>query len=99
VAFTLIFPVKSRFGEFLFYIGNTGLFFRPLTSLLKRPPVSTQTSRKAFLAKLTGFLALAGLAPKMFAKSASSAAAPVSPKVSFTVRPDARSVARSADSV
>ncbi|HTJ78819.1 MAG TPA: hypothetical protein VL357_07455 [Rariglobus sp.] len=65
--------------------------------------MSNQSSRKAFLAKLTGFLALAGLAPKILAKSAAAAATPVSPKVPFTVRNDtrsvARSVARSADSV
>jgi len=95
----LIFPANARFGEFLFYFGNLGLFFRGLNSLLKRSPVSNQSSRKAFLAKLTGFLALAGLAPKLLAKSASSAATPVSSQVPFAVRPDARSVARSADSV
>ncbi|MFA6289461.1 MAG: hypothetical protein WC661_18930 [Opitutaceae bacterium] len=61
--------------------------------------MSTQPTRKAFLAKLTGLLALAGLAPTMFARSTASAVAPVSPKVPFSVRPDVRSVARSADSV
>jgi len=31
VAFRLTFLGKTRFAEFLFYIGNTGLFFRQLT--------------------------------------------------------------------
>jgi len=56
--------------------------------------VSTQHSRKTFFAKLAGLFAAAGVAPKLLAKSASPAAAPVAATAPFAIRPDVRSVAR-----
>ncbi|MBW8780387.1 MAG: hypothetical protein JF599_00655 [Verrucomicrobia bacterium] len=61
--------------------------------------MSTQHSRKNFFAKLLGLFAVAGAAPKLLAKSAVAAVAPVSPASPFVVRNDARTVARSGDSV
>ena len=59
--------------------------------------MSHDPSRKHFLAKLIGLVAVAGLAPKLLAKSAAPATpTPVkSPVVSL--RPETRAVARRGD--
>jgi hypothetical protein len=60
--------------------------------------VSHDPSRKSFLGKLTGIVALVGLAPRLLVKSA--AAAPASEKANpVLVRPDSRAVARRVESV
>ncbi|MFA6962499.1 MAG: hypothetical protein WC205_17215 [Opitutaceae bacterium] len=62
--------------------------------------MSHQHSRKTFFAKLLGLFAVAGVAPKLLAKSsASPAAAPVSAEAPFKVTQDSRTVARSGDTV
>jgi hypothetical protein len=62
--------------------------------------VSHQHSRKTFFAKLLGLIAVAGVAPKLLAKSTvSSTAAPALPSVPFKVSADSRTVARSGDLV
>jgi hypothetical protein len=64
-------------------------------------PVSHQHSRKNFFAKLLGLFAVAGVAPKLLAKStvSSAVAAPVPPAAPFKVSADSRTVARSGDAV
>jgi hypothetical protein len=84
--------------EILVYIPNSAPFFGG-DSNHSTEPVSHDPSRKSFLAKLIGFIAVAGVAPRVVAKSAVSVTpadrpAPVSP---FTVRPDDRAVPRRAD--
>ena len=62
--------------------------------------MSHQHSRKTFFAKLLGLFAVAGVAPKLLAKtSVSPVAAPVSPAAPFKVSADSRTVARSGDAV
>jgi hypothetical protein len=61
--------------------------------------VSHDPSRKHFLAKLIGLVAVAGLAPKLLAKRAVPAApVPNQPKSDalIAIRPDSRAVARRA---
>jgi hypothetical protein len=63
--------------------------------------VSHDPSRKSFLAKLVGLVAVAGFAPRAVAKLSVSAPSkssntPVSP---FSLQPDVRAVARRADTV
>jgi hypothetical protein len=62
-------------------------------------PVSHDPTRKSFLAKLIGLVAVAGLAPRLVTKAATTppAAKPTAP--SIHLRPDSRAVARRADSV
>jgi len=61
--------------------------------------VSQDQTRKHFLAKFIGLIAAAGLAPKLLARPAGIAAAPVAPAASFQLQPEARAVARSSDAV
>jgi hypothetical protein len=62
--------------------------------------VSHQHSRKSFFAKLLGLFAVAGVAPKLLAKSTvSTVVAPVNPAAPFTLSADSRTVARSGDAV
>jgi hypothetical protein len=63
--------------------------------------VSHDPSRKSFLGKLAGFVAVAGFAPRLLAKPLSANPSSTSAKASvpFTVRSDSRAVARRADSV
>jgi len=86
--------------EILVYIPNSAPFFGG-DSNHSTEHVSHDPSRKSFLAKLIGFIAVAGLAPRVVAKSTLSVEptnqpAPVLP---FTLRTDARAVARRADAV
>ena len=86
--------------EILVYIPNSAPFFGG-DSNHSTEPVSHDPSRKSFLAKLIAFIALAGFAPRVVAKSAigvqpADRAAPVS---AFTLRPDDRAVPRRADAV
>ena len=86
--------------EILFYFGKMTPFLRRLLLILKKPvnPVSNQHSRKTFFAKLLGFIAVAGVAPKLLAKSTvSPEVAPVPPAAPFKVSADSRTVARSGD--
>ena len=55
--------------------------------------VSPNCSRKSFLAKLGGLLAVGGLVPALFGKSAPAPVAPVAPVVKLRVEP--RAVPRS----
>ena len=58
--------------------------------------VSPHHTRKSFFAKLAGFAAVLGLAPKLLGKSVIPVQAKASvPEVPFTVRTDDRAVARS----
>jgi len=61
--------------------------------------VSHDPSRKRFLGKLTGLLALAGIAPRLVAKSAAAVTAPAEIARPVVLRPDSRAVARRAESV
>jgi hypothetical protein len=66
------------------------------------PPVSYDSTRKSFLAKLAGLTAVIGLAPRWLAPGAAVAAAPApeaAPRPAVTVNPDRRAVARRTDSV
>lgn len=62
-------------------------------------PVSHDSSRKQFFAKLLGAAAAMSVAPKLLAKSAPSAATPAVPALPVVVRSEVRAVARRADSV
>jgi hypothetical protein len=66
------------------------------------PPVSYDSTRKSFLAKLAGAAVVLGLAPRWLASGPSdrvapAAAAPARP--ALAVNPDPRAIARRADSV
>jgi hypothetical protein len=75
------------------------LFRGDFSSFITRP-VTHNSSRKAFLARLLGVTALLGSFPKLFAKAATtSVITPDSNARPFELRPDARAVARRADSV
>jgi hypothetical protein len=63
--------------------------------------VSYDSSRKTFLAKLIGVAAVAGFAPRLFAKktvATISTAAPTKER-KFALRPDTRAVARRDESL
>jgi len=60
--------------------------------------VTHDPSRKGFLAKMAGLIAVAGLAPRLLA-NASLAPAPSTTVSPVKIRPDARAVARRNDSV
>jgi hypothetical protein len=72
-----------------------------LAAILTTDDVSHDPTRKSFLAKLIGLVAIAGLAPRALAKSAvtTPASNTASPVLPFTLRPDARAVARREDAV
>ena len=91
---------KNAMAEILVYNANYAPFFggdfNHSTDIVSHDP-----SRKSFLAKLVGLVAVAGFAPRLLAKAQESsrpvnAAAVVS---KFALRPDARAVARRSDSV
>jgi len=92
--------VKNAATEFLVYNPNCAPFFggdfNPSTDTVSHDP-----SRKTFLAKLIGFAAVAGFAPRVLAKVPGSTVStqPATPVSPFTLRPDSRAVARRADSV
>lgn len=91
-----------RHPKFWFTTANGTRFFCGDFNLFPSP-VSHDPSRKNFLAKLLGLAAVAGIAPRLFAKSASSVIAPgatpsAAPK-SFTLQSESRAVSRRADSV
>jgi hypothetical protein len=67
-----------------------------LAAILTTDDVSHDPTRKSFLAKLIGLVAIAGLAPRALAKAAATetASSPTPRVLPFTVRPDARAVAR-----
>ena len=91
---------KNAMAEILVYNANYAPFFggdfNHSTDIVSHDP-----SRKSFLAKLIGLVAVAGFAPRMLAKSpGSTVSTRPSPAVSpFTLRSDARAVARRVDSV
>jgi hypothetical protein len=64
-----------------------------------RQPVSQDQTRKHFLAKFIGLIAAAGLAPKLLARPSAGSPAPVVPAAPFQLHPEARAVARRAESV
>jgi len=68
----------------------------PITSHV---PVSHDPSRKQFFAKLLGAAAAVSVAPKLLAKSSPAAVTPAVSALPVMVRPEARAVARRADSV
>jgi len=72
-----------------------------LAAILTTDDVSHDPTRKSFLAKLIGLVAIAGLAPRALAKSAATASAPEtgSPVSRIALRPDARAVARRPDAL
>jgi hypothetical protein len=74
------------------------LFRGDFSSFITRP-VTQNSSRKVFLAKLLGVTALLGCFPRLFAKTTASAITPDSNARPFELRPDARAVARRSDSV
>ena len=82
------------------YNANCAAFFggdfNPSTDTVSHDP-----SRKSFIAKLAGLVAVAGFAPRALAKlPAAVVTTTPTPVVSpFTLRTDARAVARRADSV
>jgi hypothetical protein len=61
--------------------------------------VSHDPSRKRFLGKLLGLAAVAGIAPRALAKSTVQAATNDQRQAPIVPKPDARAVARRADSV
>jgi hypothetical protein len=84
----------------LIYNPNAELFFRQRFSTISPTPVSHDPTRKSFLAKLTGLIAVAGFAPRLFARAASSpAVTALPPAPTIALRPDSRAVARRADSI
>ena len=56
--------------------------------------MSHDPSRKHFLAKLTGLVAVAGLAPRLFTKTRARPAVPAVDASLIALRPDSRAVAR-----
>jgi len=91
---------KNRAAEILVYNRNSAPFFggdfNHSTATVIHDP-----SRKSFLAKLVGLVAVAGFAPRMLAKLPESAASKGSaaPVSSFTLQPESRAVARRSDSI
>jgi hypothetical protein len=67
--------------------------------------VSQDHSRKHFLAKFIGLIAVGGFVPKLFSRPAGAAGAapgsdiPAARPASFQLKPETRAVARRADSV
>lgn len=91
-----------RHPKFWFTTANVTRFFGADFNLFP-PHVSHDPSRKSFLGKLIGLVAVAGLAPRLFAKSASSVTAstatPAAAPKPFTLQSETRAVSRRADSV
>jgi hypothetical protein len=96
-----ILTAKDARPEILVYKRNRAHFFRPDFNHPPPTSVSHDPSRKSFLAKMIGLVAVAGLAPRLAARAATSR--PETDRSSatpaITLRPDARAVARRADSV
>lgn len=82
------------------YIGKSAPFLGPDSNHFLSP-VSHDPSRKRFLGKLIGLTAIVGLAPQALAKPVVAAADVPQPRDSakFAIRPDARAIARRADSL
>jgi hypothetical protein len=59
--------------------------------------VSTQNSRKKFLAQLLGVFAGLGLVPKLFARRPALSSDIIPTKLPFTVRAESRAIARGGD--
>jgi hypothetical protein len=60
--------------------------------------VSHDQTRKHFLAKFIGLIAVAGVAPKFLARPAVTSTSPA-PTASFQLQPEARAVARRSEPV
>lgn len=79
-------------------------FASDFSSSLTRP-VTHNSSRKEFFAKLLGVVAISSFFPRLFARSAvatvdsPAADSTGTPALPFAVRPDSRAVARRSDSV
>jgi hypothetical protein len=61
--------------------------------------VTHDASRKGFLAKMLGLVAVAGLAPRWLAKAATERPDRTAASAPVTIRPDARAVARRSDTI
>jgi hypothetical protein len=64
--------------------------------------VSQDHSRKHFLAKFIGLIAVGGLVPKLFSRSEGTRSAPdisAARPAAFQLKPETRAIARRADSV
>ncbi len=61
--------------------------------------VSHDPSRKSFLGKLSGIVALIGLAPRLLVKTVAASPAAAENARPVVLRPDSRAVARRAESV
>lgn len=86
--------------EFLVYNRNGAPFFDRDFNHFTPRPVSHDTSRKKFFAKLFGLIAVAGLAPKLLAKGAfGGAKTAATPALPVAVQAETRAVARRSDSV
>jgi hypothetical protein len=79
-------------SEILVYNRKSAPFFGGRFYHFNASLVSYDPSRKSFLGKLIGLAAVAGLAPRLLAKSPAAAPAPVAP--ALAVRPEPRAVAR-----
>lgn len=91
-----------RHSKFWFTTAKRTRFFGADFNLFP-PHVSHDPSRKSFIGKLLGLVAVAGVAPRLFAKSATAVTAsttnPVAAPKPFTLQSETRAVSRRADSV
>jgi len=74
----------------LFYIARAASFGRGLN---RQTPVSSDCSRKSFLARLGGLILAAGFFPRAWARTA-TASSPDDGKTPVALRPEQRAVAR-----
>lgn len=94
-----ILRTKNASTQILVYNVNDAPFFgadfNPLPDTVSHDP-----SRKSFLAKLTGIIAIVGFAPRLLAKLPATVAAPApTSSASVVLRPDSRAVARRPESL